>query len=172
MAIPHDDWTGTTDDGNDLVILKLDSKTCVRPIATLGANSAGNRGGLVFLGYGRTAIGGSFSFVLQAGLFDSLNSTHCNERYNLSPSLGRTDLCARGQTAVGVCSGDDGGPLVLQPSVLHFSDVLLGIASYTTTECTETEGAAVFMDIRKYRRWIARTRKLVSPCTDLSGMCV
>jgi len=159
VAIPHDDWTGTTEDGNDLVILKLDKKTCVSPIPNLGAKGPNNRESLVFLGYGRTAIGGSFSFVLQSGVFNSLNVTHCNDRYNINPDLGKRDLCVRGETAVGVCSGDDGGPLIYQPTLTEFRDVLVGIASYASAECTDTEGAAIFMNIRKYRKWIKRTLK-------------
>ena len=109
IAIPHDDWTGTTEDGNDLVILKLDKKTCVLPISQLGVKGPNNREGLLLLGYGRTAIGGSFSFVLQAGVFNSLNVTHCTDRYRLNPNLGKRDLCVRGQTNIGLCSGDEIG---------------------------------------------------------------
>jgi len=157
IAIPHDDWTGSTEDGNDLVILKLDKKTCVPPVPQLGVTSPNNREGLSFLGYGRTAIGGSFSFVLQAGIFNSLNVTHCTDRFDLNPNLSKRNLCVRGQTNIGVCSGDDGGPLLFQPSLTEFKDTLVGIASYASAECTDTEGAAIFMNIKRYKKWIETT---------------
>lgn len=162
---------GVIEDGYDLVILKLNKKTCVTPIPNLGHKKATQREDLQFFGYGRTAIGGSYSYVLQGGFFPTYTDKHCNKKYNLNPKLGKRELCVRGPVSVGVCAGDHGGPLILQPSLKKFKDVLVGIASYTSADCTETEGAAVFMDIKKYRPWIRKTRKKALSRTRRISLC-
>lgn len=53
--------------------------------------------------------------------------------------------------------GDDGGPLIYQPTIKENKDVLVGISSYTSsTKCSE-EGAAVFIKLKKYTDWIVKT---------------
>lgn len=66
-------------------------------------------------------------------------------------------MCVRAPTTVGICTGDDGSPLIYSPSIRVFRDVLIGIASYSTSDCTETEGASIFMNIEYYKDWINET---------------
>lgn len=157
LAIPHPGWTGNTEDGDDLVVIKLNEETCARPIHQLGIEDADNRNDILFLGFGRTSIGGRFSFTLNGAFMNTFNSTHCTERYNIEPQLGPDKLCARTQTTVGICTGDEGGPLIYQPTLRFYRDVVIGIASFSTAPCSDTEGASVFMNIREYRDWINET---------------
>jgi len=160
VAIGHDDWDGNLLNGNDLVILKLNESTCVTPVRELGAEDPYDRiakGRLFFLGFGRTSIGGRFSYVLNAGEMNTFNITHCNERYDMQPELDENAICVRAQTTVGICTGDDGGPLVLSPTIREMRDVLVGIASFSTAGCSETEGVSVLMNIVEYRDWIEET---------------
>lgn len=156
-AIPHPKWTGTQREGNNLVILKLNETTCAIPATFLGAKGAQGQEGSMFLAYGRTSDGSSFPNVLQGTTLSTLKTRTCNRRYDPQPKVRRNELCARGQTTVGLCTGDDGSPLVIQPSRRIRADILVGIASYATAACTDTEGVSVFMDIYKYRKWINKT---------------
>lgn len=160
VAIGHPGWTGNLMNGDDLVILKLNQSTCVTPVTTLGAEDPYDRasqGQLFFLGFGRTSIGGRFSYVLNAGFMNTFNITHCNERYDMQPELTEDAVCVRAQTTVGICTGDDGGPLILQPTIREMKDVLVGIASFSTAGCTETEGVSVMMNVHAYTDWIEET---------------
>ena len=63
--------------------------------------------------------------------------------------------------------GDDGGPLMVPPSSLFaFYEEVIGIVSYTTGNCDE-QGAAVFMDLASFDRWIKKTRKTSMPWPTL-----
>eukprot|EP00210_Caulerpa_lentillifera_P004083 g3896.t1 len=156
-AFPHPGWKGTVLDGDDLVILKLNKKTCITPVLLLGAEDAEDQEGVMFLGYGRTSQGGKFPNLLHGSEMRTLNRTRCNRRYRMRPRVDRNELCARGNTVVGVCVGDDGSPLVIQPSFRIYSDIVIGIASYSSNDCTESEGVSVFMNIYRYRKWINET---------------
>eukprot|EP00210_Caulerpa_lentillifera_P000272 g265.t1 len=148
-AFPHPKWNGTISDGNDLVILKLNKKTCVKAVVTLGTKKANNQDSLLFLGYGRTSERGNFPNILQVSEVNTMKRRTCNKRFNLEPGIRRKELCGRGETTVGMCTGDGGSPLVMQPSLTEYLDVAVGIASYATAGCAETEGASVFMNIKK-----------------------
>lgn len=157
LAIPHPDWNGLLEDGSNLAILKLDEETCGQPLSYLGEDGAEDRRGLTVAGFGSTAGNRNFSPFLLVAPFDTHNATYCNERYGLQPPLTKQEICARQERAVGICAGDEGSPLLLIPTIGHFRDVLIGIASYATESCDSTEGVSVFMNIWHYRDWINET---------------
>lgn len=168
LSIPHPDWNGILEDGNNLAILKLEEETCVEPIFQLGADDAQNQRDLPFMGYGRTGNRGDHSHHLLVALFNTFNASYCNERYEVDPPLTHRELCARGQNTVGMCVGDEGGPMILIPTFYVHRDVLIGLASFTTASCGNTEGVSVFMNVMHYRDWINETRKAASLSTRLS----
>jgi len=156
-AFQHPNWSGSTTAGDDIVILKLNRRTCVRPVVTLGAKDAEGQEELTFLGYGRTSERGNFPNILQGSQMNILTRKTCRNRYDFRPDVRTSELCVRGETTVGFCTGDDGGPIIVQPSLRVFRDVVVGIASHTHAGCTETEGVSIFMNVRKYRKWIKQT---------------
>lgn len=159
LSIPHPDWNGHLEDGNNLAILKLDEETCVEPIPQLGADDAENRRDLPFVGYGRRGDTGDFSHELILALFNTFNASYCNERYELDPPLTHRELCVRGESSVGMCAGDEGSPMILSPTLRVRRDILIGLGSFTTESCGSEQGVAVFMNIMYYRDWIVETRK-------------
>lgn len=159
LAIPHPEWNGILEDGSNLAILKLDEETCISPVSSMGENSAENRRDLTVLSYGSSAGNPNYSPDLMYALFDTYNATYCNERYRLEHLLTEQELCGKQESSVGICHGDAGSPLVLNPTLQLFRDVLIGVASYATASCDSTEGVSVFTNIWHYKDWINETRE-------------
>lgn len=150
----HPDWNGNVLDGNDLAVLKLNETTCVTPIPFLGLADPNNRD-VFFIGFGARSPNGPISNDLLGGPFMTLNNTFCNERFNLNPPLKAGQLCVQSPTdRAFTCNGDQGSPLIIQPTLTDFLDILVGISSYTTTFCGDPEGVSVFTDVAYYLPWI------------------
>lgn len=79
------------------------------------------------------------------------HNTECDKRFG--DRIKSTNICCAGgtgrQSPVNICEGDFGGPLILRKEKM-----LIGIASFTTTNCALGE-PNVFTNIMKYTYWIA-----------------
>ncbi|GMH42063.1 hypothetical protein BSKO_09982 [Bryopsis sp. KO-2023] len=153
----HPGWTGLRQFGNDLAILKMNAPTCVKTIPAIGTHQLFSMPS-IFLGFGRTSTNGPFPNKLLAGKFTAFGEQTCrdNQAYPISGNAGET-YCAKGPSGTGgVCEGDEGGPSILRPSVTEFSDMISGIASYTsgTGQCSDKNTYAVFTDVTYYKTWI------------------
>lgn len=103
-AFPHPDWTGDTRDGNDLVILKLNKKTCLTPIKNFGKAEVSRGDVLQFFSYGRSGETSAFSNTLQTGPFSFIPQSACQKRFDLD--LRDNEMCFNGDGGVvGVCTG-------------------------------------------------------------------
>ncbi|GMH40226.1 hypothetical protein BSKO_08130 [Bryopsis sp. KO-2023] len=151
-------WTGDPLDGSDIAILKLDKPTCLKPIPALGNRMKPNQE-VNFLGYGRSSIGGSFSYILGAGKFRYLTNKNCSATFDLKTKLTFNDICIKGPNSAGVCVGDDGGPAMVRPTPFEFKDRLVGIASYATGDCTDADAVTIFTRVKAHLKWIRESLK-------------
>lgn len=148
-----DAWTGDVIDGSDIAVLILNEPSCLLPIPNLGSKLKPSQE-LDFLGFGRSSIGGSFSFLLQAGKFKYITNKRCEEAFDLKADLTPKSVCIKGPNSAGVCAGDDGGPVLYRPTIFEFRDELVGIASYTTGECTDVDAVSIFTRVKPFISWI------------------
>ncbi|GMH42062.1 hypothetical protein BSKO_09981 [Bryopsis sp. KO-2023] len=157
-TIVPESWTGDVIDGSDIAILKLDKPSCLLPMPILGTKLKPSQE-LEFLGFGRSSIGGSFSFLLQAGKFKYVTNKRCAKAFDLKEDLTFRSVCIKGPNSAGVCAGDDGGPVLHRPTIYEFKDELVGIASYTTGDCTDVDAISIFTRVKAFIPWIKRSLK-------------
>eukprot|EP00210_Caulerpa_lentillifera_P000348 g341.t1 len=157
---PHPDWTGNIKEGNDLVILKLERESCLRPIEGIGnSTKLSNKNTYNVYAFGRSGTAGAFTNLLQYSPMKYIKPDVCNNRHGVNPK--DTEVCFSAADEIGVCGGDDGSPLTkTHETSLGYDPEVVGIASYTTGPCTEP-GAAVFMHLHAYKDWIHSTCEFV-----------
>lgn len=100
----------------------------------------------------QTALAG---LSLQEVTLPVTDKTTCNKVYSGEPfntKIMNGQLCAGGVVGVGVCQGDDGGPLTLQMGDDNQHN-LIGVSSFVNG-CGQDGVPAVFADISYFRDWI------------------
>ena len=65
-------------------------------------------------------------------------------------------MCARGDSGTDSCSGDSGGPLMLQAGGEEARWFLTGVVSFGTNEC-DSSLPGVYTDISAFYPWILDT---------------
>lgn len=160
-----DEWNGDPRNGFDLALLKLDKKSCMKPIPIAGKNfKIPTVDSLIFMGWGRLGSTGAFTSRLQVANMTYIEMEECKM------SLVRSDVtkemvCTKGVTTEGLCQGDEGSPLMYfptDPELLEsnkFPFKLVGIGSFSDIDCTDPEGISLFSSIPKLSKWIRKTVK-------------
>jgi len=159
-VVIHPDFNGNPVDGNDLAIIKLSSKTCLKPVPNLGSNVFAGQQYFV-LGFGQTGPYEPIAGSLLGANVTNYEIITCNSSFGVMPPLTELQLCTQNLACNcgAICSGDEGGPVILRETTLDFVDTLVGVMSYSTGNgtCSEAESYGVHTNVQPYLNWIQRT---------------
>ena len=146
---------------NDIMLVKLVSPSPAQLVTLLFDDTAESFETATTIGYGYTDYGSSEAFFLRKIETTILPDDVCEQRFmsgddpsvdeNFDPDYRTSfNLCTTSQSG-GICSGDVGGPLLLE------GNVQVGIASYAIglNSCGLANEPAVYTQISEYLKWIA-----------------
>ncbi|XP_017054992.1 trypsin-1 [Drosophila ficusphila] len=123
--------------------------------ATPGNTSA------ILAGWGLNATGGVVQRHLQKVILHVFSDEECSERHQTQ--LHNSQICAGWpEGGKGQCSGDSGGPLLL-----NGSDTQVGIVSWSIKPCARPPFPGVFTEVSAYVDWIVETVGSSSAPTSL-----
>ncbi|CAH0728254.1 unnamed protein product, partial [Brenthis ino] len=171
-VIPHKDYQRTPIE-NDIALLRLrkpinltlkNAKPVCLPVPKelreLQITSGDKRGTVT--GWGLTETG-SESAILRKVNIPILSAVTCREFYNKnlapgSPDMTLNKICA-GEMDKDSCSGDSGGPLMLEDEVDGiYRTIQYGIVSFGPRQCGSLF-PGVYTDVTKYIKWILDNMK-------------
>jgi secreted trypsin-like serine protease len=142
-----------SDDSYDIAKITLSSAltftSSVKPIPYANPAQPKNAGNGFVTGFGLTSNGGSTSQTLKGVSVPLRTDAACQGVFHSSYVAARS-VCAGGGSAAAnnpdTCNGDSGGPLAvdIDNSTSATNYVLLGLTSYGTTECGQTNAPAVY----------------------------
>ncbi len=142
-VVKHSTWVGTINSYSavDLALIHLDRKvTSLDPVPVREAPDEYEGQEAVVVGYGITSSNANDSGTHRWGETTILN---------MGTIMGKPNLFEIGNPS-GVCQGDSGGPLLTQQ---NGGDVVSGVASFVTGECSATSGSYHTRTL-PYRDWI------------------
>ncbi|XP_048480475.1 trypsin, alkaline C [Plutella xylostella] len=157
--VHHPDWTFV--DEGDVAIVKLATPVIfsdvIRPAripASVYPIADGTE--LTAIGWGILYSGGPGPEILQEVQMNKVNTTICAERYRTlfaETTLQKREvtdrmLCAGGDGGKATCSGDSGGPILIN------GDIVVGIVSWGHPNCFEPTYPSVNSLVSAYSDWI------------------
>ncbi|GMH36900.1 hypothetical protein BSKO_04773 [Bryopsis sp. KO-2023] len=83
-VIPHERWTGNTDDGYDIALIELENESTGKPLSSMVAagHSMGPGQFMAAIGWGRTSASGSLSATLQlARGLELVSAINCQRQW-------------------------------------------------------------------------------------------
>jgi len=158
--IKHPNWrAGST--ANNIGLIKLPSTiSFTNQIKAIGLPSTGEGdhvGDTVYLaGWGaQTGSSSSLSQYLRKVTTTVMSNVECQSLYGTASVTG-SDMCSRGTDLVGICSGDNGGPMMYQTNGNY---IQLGVASfwYGSGQGCSSGYPSGFVRVSKYVDWIKST---------------
>lgn len=104
-AFRHPEWTGHIQDGNDLAILKLERKSCLRPIKGIGNSTelSNENNNYHFYFWGKDGPEINASVSLRFLSMDYINPSDCSNNHGVAPE--DTQVCFADGNEIGVCKG-------------------------------------------------------------------
>lgn len=146
---------------NDIALLQLAADARAEPLAVGGRAQrhyladVGASATLTALGWGRAHADDpdSGASVLQALPLAHVPGRRCRSVWRL---LDGTQLCAGGAAGQDTCTGDSGGPLIMQHQGRPW---LMGVTSYGARECGMEGVPGVYTAASSYTSWMQRTAR-------------
>ncbi|KAG6611403.1 Serine protease trypsin-like protein [Phytophthora cinnamomi] len=133
---------------NDVAILTLERPSKFKPVALASAGSSGVKDGewAAKMGWDDTAGSGTMAYELTRANVQLMENANCAKQTSIDDTM----LCSRGATNKTSCTGDYGGPVVVE----HRSgDVVVGIVSWGNN-CGQPGYPSVYSRVSSARAWI------------------
>ncbi|XP_046802004.1 serine protease 46 isoform X1 [Lucilia cuprina] len=139
---------------HDIALLRLEKPATVEKdfvgvrLPELNA-STDNQTPVTLIGWGLNATGGVVQQLLQKVDLEIFDDDECSKRHGVQ--MHSTTICAGvPEGGKGQCSGDSGGPLLL-------NGTQVGIVSWSRKPCTRPPYPGVFTEVSAYVGWILET---------------
>lgn len=164
----HTNWTGRTDDGYDIALVRLRGTSANKNVSyAKRVNGLENGRTLSAIGFGRRADG-EVSNVLQfTNRLVILGNRYCDDEDDgWGDIIMDSMVCANGLGgSADTCQGDSGGPLLVtyEPDGkieegFPDLDIVVGITSFgEDKDCGESDLPGVYTRISSFTDWIERT---------------
>lgn len=163
--IIHENWNETLLQ-NDIALIHLPRNVTLNdyidtvPIAKGTSSYSGIIGRCI--GWGRTVLG-ILSSVLRFVDAEVMTNTQCSQFHAIyTPYIVDHHLCISGEGTVGSCSGDSGGPLII-------NGTQVGIVSFGYTNCS-AGWPSVFTRVTEFSDWISKNTNSGSRISPIAGL--
>ncbi|XP_077283142.1 ovochymase-like [Arctopsyche grandis] len=160
-AIPHPGFSDTNvNRKDDIAIIRLSrdapSTAFIYPICLANGTLRTNTGDSLFVaGWGRT-LNARQSEVKMKLIVPKFDKTECTRLYSTAnAAITENQICAGGEFAKDTCSGDSGGPLMIQNGNRWYS---IGVVSFGNG-CGRDGWPGVYSAVDKYRSWITQNMR-------------
>ncbi|KAG7386621.1 hypothetical protein PHYBOEH_008621 [Phytophthora boehmeriae] len=134
---------------NDFAVLKLEKPSSLKPVELATADDSDVQDGewAAKMGWDDTGGVNTMAYELQRADVQLMSNENCLKETRVDGSM----LCSRGATNETSCTGDYGGPVVVErPS----GDVLVGVVSWGD-DCDKPGYPSIYSRVSSVRAWIA-----------------
>ncbi|KAG6590959.1 serine protease trypsin-like protein [Phytophthora cinnamomi] len=148
VAIQSHPKSSSANFSNDVAILTLERPSKFKPVALASAGSSDIKDGewAAKMGWDDTAGSGTMAYELTLANVQLMDNANCAKQTSIDDTM----LCSRGATNTTSCTGDYGGPVVVE----HRSgDVVVGIVSWGKN-CGQPGYPSVYSRVSSARAWI------------------
>ncbi|RLN72062.1 hypothetical protein BBO99_00009931, partial [Phytophthora kernoviae] len=139
----------TANFSNDFAIMKLEKPSSFKPVALAASDDSDIQDGewAAKMGWDDTGGVGTMAYELQRADVQLMSNENCLKEIRVDGTV----LCSRGAPNETSCTGDYGGPVIVErPS----GDVLVGIVSWGD-DCGEPGYPSTYSRVSSARAWIA-----------------